>query len=54
MVAAGGLVSGAGISSEKTGFKYLQQHNNNNHFMALCLVYPGEPVPEETLIHPPS
>jgi len=28
---------------------------NNNHFTALCPPdYPGEPVPEETLTHPPS
>jgi len=28
--------------------------NNNNHFIALCPDYPGEPVPEETLTHTPS
>jgi len=30
-----------------------QQHNNNNRFTALCPGR-GEPVPEETLTHPPS
>jgi len=25
-----------------------QEHNNNNHSMALCLALPGEPVLEET------
>jgi len=28
--------------------------NCNNRFTALCLEYPGEQVPEETLTHPPS
>jgi len=29
----------------------IQQHS---HFTALCVGLPGEPVPEETLTHPPS
>jgi len=29
-------------------------NNNNNRFTALCPEYPGKPVPEETLTHPPS
>jgi len=32
---------------------HYQQHNNDR-FTALCLDYPAEPVPEETLTHPPS
>jgi len=31
-----------------------QTHTHNNRFTALCRDYPGEPVPEETLTHPPS
>ena len=29
-------------------------NNNNNRFTAFVWDYPGEPVPEETLTHPPS
>ena len=32
---------------------HLTQQKHNNRFTALCLGYPGEPVPEETLTHPP-
>jgi len=37
----------------KEGFPN-NNNNNNNRFTTLCPDYPGEPVPEETLTHPPS
>ena len=33
---------------------FAKKEHSNNRFMALCQDYPGEPVPEETLTHPPS
>jgi len=33
---------------------WFTEHNNNNRFTAVCPDYPGEPVLEETLTHPPS
>jgi len=35
--------------------KLWDNYNNNNRFTAPCPgLYPGEPVPEETLTHTPS